>query len=149
MAVRVDEVDLAASAFLTWQVGERRGVSAAQPPAGTEMRSGGAPGTPAKEAPCVDAKVVASAALPRHAASTSVPRSALEPPPPTAPATPSRVRLTGQKYASHVGPRTEAGLTVALDKHLSLLLNYARTAQVPLMPYANDNGILARLRFGF
>ena len=97
----------------------------------------------------VDAKVIASAALPQHAASTSVPRSALEPPAPTTPAAPSRVRLTGQKYASHVGPRTEAGVTVALDKHLSLLLNYARTAQVPLMPYSNDNGILARLRCGF
>jgi endonuclease YncB( thermonuclease family) len=59
VAVRVDEVDLAASAFLTWQVGERRGVSAARPPAGTEMRRGGASaGAGAKEAPCVDAKVV-------------------------------------------------------------------------------------------
>lgn len=58
MAVKVDEVDLAASAFLTWQVGERRGVSARQPPAGTEMRVGGAAAGPAREAPCVEAKIV-------------------------------------------------------------------------------------------
>lgn len=121
------------------------------------------PGTPEQlvpaDVPCaqpelalemvVDTKVVASAALPRHAASTSVPQAALEPAAASASAAPSRVRLNGQKYASHVGPRTEAGVVVALDSHVSLLLNYARTAQVPLMPYANDNGILARLRFGF
>jgi endonuclease YncB( thermonuclease family) len=58
MGVRVDDVDLAASAFLTWQVGERRGISAKQPPAGTEMRVGGATAGPAKEAPCVEATVV-------------------------------------------------------------------------------------------
>ena len=78
-----------------------------------------------------------------------MPHAALEPPAPTVPAAPRRVRLIGQKYASHVGPRTEAGVAVALDSHVSLLLNYARTAQVPLMPYSSDNGILARLRFGF
>jgi hypothetical protein len=110
-------------------------VSCAQPELAVEM--------------IVATKVVASAPLSPHAASTSVPHAALEPPPPTSPAAPSRVRLSGQKYASFVGPRTEAGVTVALDKHLSLLLNYARTAQVPLMPYSSDNGILARLRFGF
>jgi endonuclease YncB( thermonuclease family) len=58
MSVKVDEVDLAASAFLTWQVGERRGVSAKHPPAGTEMRVGGAASAGAKEAPCAAAKVV-------------------------------------------------------------------------------------------
>src|SRR5262245_31718948 len=58
-AARLDDVDLAASAFLTWQVGERRGVSAKHPPAGTEMRARGA-AAPAKaaEAPCVPARVV-------------------------------------------------------------------------------------------
>jgi hypothetical protein len=117
------------------------------------------PGTPERlvptDVPCaqpdlwlemvVGTKVVASAPLPRPPASTSVARTAPE----AAPAAPSRVRLNGQKYASRVGPRTEAGVAVALDSHLSLQLNYARIAQVPLMPYANDNGILARLRFGF
>jgi hypothetical protein len=97
----------------------------------------------------VDAKVVASAALPRHADSTSVPRAAFAPAAPPPPPAPSRVHLNGQKYSSPVGRRTEAGVVVALDSHLSLQLNYARTAQVPLMSYANDNGILARLRFGF
>jgi len=59
-SARLDDVDLAASAFLTWQVGERRGVSATHPPAGTEMRARGA-AAPAKvtEAPCVPSKVVA------------------------------------------------------------------------------------------
>jgi endonuclease YncB( thermonuclease family) len=60
MSARVDDVDLAASAFLTWQVGERRGVSAKHPPAGTEMRVRGAAETgPAGEAPCVPARVMA------------------------------------------------------------------------------------------
>jgi len=97
----------------------------------------------------VDAKVVASAALPHHDAVSSVPRAALEPVVPQPPSPPKRVRLNGQKYLSAVGRRTEAGVALAVDSHLSIQLNYARTAQVPLMPYANDNGILARLRFGF
>ena len=94
----------------------------------------------------VDAKVVASAALPDPDTVGAGSRAAA---PGGATTAPSRVRLNGQKYGSKVGGRTEAGVAVALDKHLSLQLNYARTAQVPLMPYATDNGILARLRFGF
>ena len=122
------------------------------------------PGTPERlvpeDVPCaspmlwlemvVDAKVVASAPLPQPDGRGRVPHAALQPAvaaPPPAP--PSRVRFSGQKYASPVGRRTEAGLALALDSHISVQLNYARTAQVPLMPYANDNGILARLRFGF
>jgi endonuclease YncB( thermonuclease family) len=59
MSARVDDVDLAASAFLTWQVGERRGLSAKHPPAGTEMRTRGAvAGAKVAEGPCVAAKVV-------------------------------------------------------------------------------------------
>jgi hypothetical protein len=38
---------------------------------------------------------------------------------------------------------------MSLGSHMSVQLNYARTAQVPMMGYANDNGILGRLRFGF
>ena len=78
-----------------------------------------------------------------------MPPAALEPPAPAAPLPPNRLRLNGQKYASPVGRRTEAGLVLSLDSHVSIQLNYARTAQVPMMPYANDNGILGRLRFGF
>lgn len=121
------------------------------------------PGTPDRlvpaDVPCVtaevwlemvvDAKVVASAALPHPDATASLPRSAREQPVTAPPAPPSRLRLNGQKYASPVGRRTEAGVALAVDSHLSIQLNYARTAQVPMMPYANDNGILARLRFGF
>jgi hypothetical protein len=97
----------------------------------------------------VDAKVVASAALPHHEATTSVPQAALEPIVPPPPAPPRRLRLNGQKFASPIGKRTEAGVALAVDSHLSIQLNYARTAQLPMMPYANDNAILARLRFGF
>lgn len=97
----------------------------------------------------VATRVVASAVLPQHEAMAHVPPGALEPPAPQAPTSPSRLRLNGQKYASPVGRRTEAGVALALDSHVSIQLNYARTAQVPMMPYANDNGILARLRFGF
>jgi hypothetical protein len=121
------------------------------------------PGTPDRlvpaDVPCatpelwlemiVDATVVASAALPQHDAVTRVPLAALAPAAPPPPPPPGRVRLNGQKYLSPVGRRTEAGVALAVDSHLSIQLNYARTAQVPLMPYANDNGILARLRFGF
>jgi hypothetical protein len=97
----------------------------------------------------VATRVVASAVLPQHEAMAHVPPAALEPPAPQAPTAPNRLRLNGQKYASPVGRRTEAGVALSLDSHVSIQLNYARTAQVPMMPYANDNGILARLRFGF
>ena len=121
------------------------------------------PGTPEglvpAEVPCampelwlemvVDAKVVASAALPQHDARASVPRAALEPVVLPPPSPPSRLRLDGQKYGSAVGRRTEAGVIWSLDSHVSLQVNYARTAQVPMMSYANDNGILARFRVGF
>lgn len=60
MAVRADEVDLAASAFLSWQVGDRRAIRAERPPAGAEL---GAPAaargaTPAPAAPCAPAKLL-------------------------------------------------------------------------------------------
>jgi hypothetical protein len=97
----------------------------------------------------VDTTVVASAAGPRReGGSTSLPAAALEPvrlrPDPH-----RRLHLKGQKYASPVGARTEAGVALSLGTHVSIQLNYARTAQVPMMGYANDNGILARLRVGF
>lgn len=121
------------------------------------------PGTPERlvpdEVPCetpalwlemvVDAKVVASAPLPRQDRRAGVPHAALGSVVTPPPAPPGRLRLDGQKYASAVGRRTEAGVVLSLDSHLSVQLNYARTAQVPMMSYANDNGILARLRFGF
>ena len=47
MSVRTDEVDLAASAFLSWQVGDRRAIGAGRPPAGAEL------GTPATREPAV------------------------------------------------------------------------------------------------
>ena len=121
------------------------------------------PGSPQRlvpaEVPCetaelslemiVATKVVARAVLPQREAMARVPPAALEPPAPQSPMRPSRLRLNGQKYGSPVGRRTEAGVALSLDSHVSIQLNYARTAQVPMMPYANDNGILARLRFGF
>ena len=60
-----------------------------------------------------------------------------------------RFRVNGQKYTSPVGSRSEAGVAMSLGAHFSVQLNYARTAQVPMMGYSSDNGILARLRFGF
>lgn len=97
----------------------------------------------------VDTKVVARAALPRReGGSTSLPAAALEPAVPL-PEPERRFRLNGQKYASPIGGRTEAGVALSLNSHASIQLNYARTAQVPMMGFANDNGVLARLRFGF
>jgi endonuclease YncB( thermonuclease family) len=62
MAVRADEVDLAASAFLSWQVGDRRAIGATRAPAGAELGVPvGAPGptAPAPAAPCAPAKLLA------------------------------------------------------------------------------------------
>jgi endonuclease YncB( thermonuclease family) len=53
--IRAEEVDLAASAFLSWQVGQRRAIGTAHPPAGAELRDGSA--GPVGVAPCVPAKV--------------------------------------------------------------------------------------------
>jgi len=91
----------------------------------------------------VGTEVVARAVVSRHALAAARESA----PSPAEPA--RRLRVSGQRYASRVGPRTEAGLAWALDSHLSIQLSYARTAQVPLMPSASDDGILARLRFGF
>src|SRR4029453_2170396 len=96
----------------------------------------------------VDTMVVASAPLPRReGGSTSL--AATTPKPAAVPEPESRFRLNGQKYTSPVGSRSEAGVAMSLGAHVSIQLNYARTAQVPMMGYSSDNGILARLRFGF
>ncbi len=64
MAVRTDEVDLAASAFLSWQVGDRRAIGATRPPAGAELgapaaAAPAAPGGADSAAPCAAARVLA------------------------------------------------------------------------------------------
>ncbi len=56
-AVRADEVDLAASAFLSWQVGDRSAIGAGHPPVGAELVGTQATGVEAV-APCVPARVV-------------------------------------------------------------------------------------------
>jgi hypothetical protein len=38
---------------------------------------------------------------------------------------------------------------MSLGSHMSVQLNYARTAQAPMMGDANDNGVFGRLHFGF
>jgi hypothetical protein len=98
----------------------------------------------------VDTKVVATAALPRgEVGSTSVPTAALAPAAPL-PEPESRFHLNGQKYASPIGGgRTETGVGMSLGSHMSVQLNYARTAQAPMMGSANDNGVFGRLQFGF
>lgn len=58
-------------------------------------------------------------------------------------------RVGGEKYPSPTGARSEAGLGLSLGSHVTIQLNYARTASVPMMGYANDNGLLARLRVAF
>jgi hypothetical protein len=97
----------------------------------------------------VDTEVVGSTSLPRPAGDAT---SRTEPPDPAdslAPESQGRLRLNGQKYASPAGARTEAGVGLSLGSHVSIQVNYARTASVPMMAYANDNGVLARLRIGF
>ena len=58
MSIRADEVDLAASAFLSWQVGDRRAISSAHPPAGAEFRPAPDAVRAAAPPPCEPAKVV-------------------------------------------------------------------------------------------
>ena len=57
--------------------------------------------------------------------------------------------LGKEKFTSPIGARSEAGLGLSLGSHVMIQLNYARTASVPMMGYANDNGVLARFRIGF
>jgi hypothetical protein len=58
-------------------------------------------------------------------------------------------RVEGEKYPSPTGVRSEAGVGLSLGSHLTIQLNYARTASVPMMGYDSDNGLLARLRLAF
>ncbi len=99
----------------------------------------------------VDTKVVATSAIPRRQdGATGTPTAGPAPSAVPLPEPKSRFHLNGQKYASPIGGgRTEAGVGMSLGSHMSVQLNYARTAQAPMMGYANDNGVLARLRFGF
>lgn len=97
----------------------------------------------------VDTQVVASAPLPRRVRRATSGRAETQQEAIADPAAKNRFRLSGQKYASPVGSRSEAGVAMSLGSHFSVQLNYARTAQVPMMGYSSDNGILARLRIGF
>lgn len=97
----------------------------------------------------VDTQIVASAPLLRRERGAATRQASGPEPAAVVPDPKSRFRLNGQKYASPVGSRTEAGVVMSLGSHLSIQLNYARTAQVPMMGYSSDNGILARLRVGF
>lgn len=97
----------------------------------------------------VDSTVVASApvARPESAAAALNPAVLAPPPPPVK--TASRLRLGGQKFAAPSGKRTEAGVSWALDSHVSVQLNYQRTSEPPMMSFDHDDGILTRLRVGF
>jgi hypothetical protein len=59
------------------------------------------------------------------------------------------LHLDKERFLSPTGARSEAGVGLSLGSHVSIQLNYARTASVPMMGYASDNGVLARLRVGF
>jgi hypothetical protein len=97
----------------------------------------------------VDSAVVASALVARReGAAAGLNPAALAPPPPPV-KTASRLRLGGQKFAAPSGKRTEAGVTWALDSHVSVQLNYQRTSEPPMMAFDHDDGILTRLRVGF
>jgi endonuclease YncB( thermonuclease family) len=58
-SARAEDVDLAASAFLSWQIGDRRSTDAARPPAGAELHPRRDAATPAAPPACAPAKVVA------------------------------------------------------------------------------------------
>ena len=41
------------------------------------------------------------------------------------------------------------GRVISSDSHVSVQLNYERTAEPPMMSYDHDDGFLTRLRVGF
>jgi hypothetical protein len=91
--------------------------------------------------------VVASAPVSRREV-TANDLLAKAPPAATRPA--RSLSLKGQKYSgAPFSKRTEAGVEWALDRRVSIQLNYERTTQAPMMPFDHDNGILTRLRVGF
>jgi hypothetical protein len=92
-----------------------------------------------------DRTVVAAAHVPVGVRDGSGPdRAAAE-----APAALPRLRLSGQKTEVKPTSRTEAGMLWALSDHLSLQLNFARTANPPTRPQDHEDGFLTRLRLGF
>jgi hypothetical protein len=97
----------------------------------------------------VDSTVVASTPVAQRDSGVSSlnPAVLAAPPPPIK--TASRLGLGGQKYGAPSGKRTEAGVTWAVDSHVSVQLNYQRTAEPPMMSYDHDDGFLTRLRVGF
>jgi hypothetical protein len=96
----------------------------------------------------VGATVVASAPVVRPTvASAGTAAFLASPPAPVQPA--RRFSLKGQKYNAPFSKRTEAGVEWAFDSHVSIQLNYERTAQAPTMSFDHDDGILTRLRVGF
>jgi len=100
---------------------------------------------PRKAALVLAGFLVGIATLPRPAVGGSL---LLAPPP--LPAQPARsVSVAGQKYGAPLGARTEAGVEWKLDSHVSIQLNYERTAQAPMMPSDHDDGLLTRLRVKF
>ena len=97
----------------------------------------------------VGSTVVASAPIARReGAASALNPAALAPPPPPV-RTASRLHVGGQKFGAPSGKRTEAGVSWALDSHVSLQLNYQRTSEPPMMALDHEDGILTRLRVGF
>jgi hypothetical protein len=97
---------------------------------------------------CVDPSTVAHAAVSSQDPSSDM-TAALLASPPVPPRPARKLSLNGQKFGAPYTRRTEAGLTWSLDPHVSIQLNYARTAQAPMMPFDHDDGIMTRLRVGF
>jgi hypothetical protein len=97
----------------------------------------------------VDATVVTSVPVSRREVTASGLSPVLLAPRPAPPVPARRLSLKGQKYGAPFSKRTEAGVELSLDSHVSIQLNYERTAQAPMMPFDHDDGILTRLRVGF
>jgi len=98
---------------------------------------------------CVDPTTISRASLSSRDPSTGDVTDALLMQPPATPKPARRLSLNGQKFGAPLTKRTEAGLSWSLDSHVSLQLNYLRTAQAPMMPFDHDDGIMTHLRVGF
>ena len=93
--------------------------------------------------------IVLLAALGALATEAAAAEFVVPPPPPPIAQEPSRLHLAGQKYKAPQTRMSQAGVTWSLSDHVSLQLNYERTAYAPTMAKDHDDGILTGVKFGF
>jgi hypothetical protein len=69
--------------------------------------------------------------------------------PSPSPRTMPHLGLVGRRLRGPQTGMSEAGITFAFGKRVTLDLSYERTSYAPLMPHDHDDGILTALKIGF